>query len=89
MLIGSEYSDVFSHLGNAPVPASDDVVIIIKKFTCELCGIPKLRNVDSARCAKFQIKYAPKKKEKHLDKIKGTDSSSMPLYVENTVLQEL
>ena len=60
-----------------PVPASADVDVI-ERFTCELYGMPKLRKVNNARLAKLQIKYAPKKKEEPLNKIKGTDPSSMP-----------
>jgi hypothetical protein len=79
MLRSDEYSNVFSNLGNTTVPASCDVVMV-EKFTCTLYGMPKLRQVNDARLAKFQLKYAPKKTDQPLKKIKGADPSSMPPY---------
>ena len=77
MLRSDEYSNAFSNLGNTTVPASCDVVMVAK-FTCALHGMPKLGQVNDARLAKFQLKYAPTKTDQPLKKIKCAYPSSMP-----------
>ena len=71
-----EYCSAFANLGNAEVPEPNDVALI-EKFTCTLYELPKLTKVNDARLALFQLKYAPKQKDKPLKKIRETDPSSM------------
>ena len=77
MLRSDQYSNAFSNLGNTTVPASCDVGMVAT-FTCALYGMPKLRQVNDARLAKFQLKYTPKKTGQSLKQIKGADPSIMP-----------
>lgn len=69
--------DVLAKLGDMDemVP---DVVHGLETFVCALYGMPKLNNVNDARYALFQQKYAPKKQNDPLDKIKGINPCSMP-----------
>ena len=87
MLRSDEYSNAFSNLGNTTVPASCDV-LMVAKFTCALYGMPKLRQVNDARLAKFQLKYAPKKTDQPLKKIKCADQSFQYAFMSEGIIPQ-
>ena len=59
MLKNDSMIRVFFSLGeNSEV--SSDIIRGVEKFVCVLYSMPKLENVNNARFAVFQQKYAPK-----------------------------
>jgi len=56
----------------------NDVMDGVERFVCSLYEMPKLVKVNDARFAIFQQRYAPRKRDEPLDKIKGVNQSYMP-----------
>lgn len=71
------FKDAFGNLGNSATPSSE-TFSKMEAFTCALYGMPKLQNINDVRFALFLQKYAPKKQNEPLDKVKGINPSSMP-----------
>ena len=73
----SAHAETFAQLGKEK-NLSQNVQSGLEFFVCCLYGKPNLKHIDSVRFSLFQQKYATKRNENPLSKIKGTNPSNMP-----------
>ena len=76
MLKNEYFIDVFTRFGEEEL--TEDDYAMIEEFTCSMFGYGKLKSINEARFAYFQIKCKPKSSEKPLDCIKSVDPSMFP-----------
>ena len=76
MLKNEHFVSAFAKLGEFPETPTD-LVSDLEAFVCALYRKPSLTSVTKARHVLFQQHFAPKRQMQPLEKIKGTDRSSL------------
>ncbi len=73
-----EKSKLFISTFAAMGEENNDPLPIMEQFVCKMYGHPKASTANEARYKIFLKKYAPKKNEEPLEKLKGLNPNSMP-----------